>query len=138
MAAPLVGLASLYVDSGELSKAASSFQRGLDILRDAHGAEHPDVAMPLVGLAEVALARRHPQDAVTYARDALALQEKAGGRDDDAARTRFLLARALWAVGNERARALALATEARGILRRMGSAHPVVDDIDAWLEVHSG
>jgi hypothetical protein len=69
------------------------------------------VAHPLVGLAEVAVAQGHPDDAITWGERALALREANQVAPGELARAAFVLARAL--SERDRPRAISLAEAAR-------------------------
>ena len=94
-----------------------------------------------VGLANVALAKHRPKDALPLAERALAIHENAGVPATLLASTRFLLARALWDApadaGRDRPRAVALAEQARDALRETGAGSAKdLAEVEAWLAEH--
>jgi len=56
-----------------------------------------------------------------------------GASPREAEQCRFALACALWASGRDRARALALARQARAGLASLDDAKDIVAEVDAWL-----
>jgi tetratricopeptide (TPR) repeat protein len=142
LAKSLDRLATLHLDTGTLAEATALYERSLAIREKALGPEHPELAVALLGLAKIALAQQRPSDAVPLAERAVALREKAGVAADRQAKARFMLARALWDArtddGRDRARAIALAEQARGAFRAAGKgqARPLAE-VEAWLAAHA-
>ncbi len=140
VASSLMGLANVRMDTGDHEAAEELYQRALAINEKVLGPEHPNLASSLMGLAEVALARHQPGDAVPLARRAVALREQVDAKAA-LANARFLLARALWdapiSAGRDRARALALAQQARDVLRAAGKGSArVLAMVEQWLVEH--
>jgi tetratricopeptide (TPR) repeat protein len=130
-------LGQLHMSAGAHDRARPLFERSLAILEKTLGPEHQLVSSPLVALTMVALAEGRPGEAVPLAERAVRLAEK-GRVGTYVAQTRFLLALALWDApaenGRDRARAMALAEQAREGLRGAGEATATqLAQIDAWL-----
>ena len=88
-----------------------------------------------------ALEAGQPGKAITSAQRAVAAREHAELAAPLLAQSRFVLARALWdapaGAGRDRPRALALATQARDVLRAAGKHTPAeLATVEAWLAVH--
>jgi eukaryotic-like serine/threonine-protein kinase len=95
------------------------------------GPNHPNVALALVGLAELERAMGRASEAVVWAERALAIREVGAVSAGELARTRFVLARALVEAGRERSRAVVLAEQARTTYRQTGDGE--LADVEAWL-----
>jgi hypothetical protein len=99
------------------------------------------VSDPLVALAQAEHSRGRAAQAVPLAERAVSLAMK-GRPPRHAAEARFVLARALWDAsadeGPDRARAMALAEQARDGLRDGGEVTAEkAAEIDAWLGEHA-
>jgi len=141
LAKSLERLADLHLKAGALEEAKALHERALAIRKKALGPEHPELARPLLGLAEVALLQQRPGDAVPLAEHGMALREQADVAVERLAEARFVLARALWDApttgGRDRARALALAEQARVVLRSGGKGTAAqLGKLEAWLATH--
>ncbi|MEM9462093.1 MAG: tetratricopeptide repeat protein [Myxococcota bacterium] len=129
-------------DQGQMQDARTHLEQALAIRQKLLGPDHPKVADSLVGLAIVALQTSDPQSARTYAERAVSLREAATVAPQLLAKARFALAQALWSTRSERARARALAEQARDSMVTAdgsdGSDGSNVDlaKIDAWLTNH--
>jgi serine/threonine-protein kinase len=126
----LVGLGRAEVALGRLDEARAALERA-QAIREKAGPDHPDLAEPLLGLGELHLARRRPADALPPLERALRLHNR--GQE---ASIRLTLAEALWQSGGDRARARALAGEARESYERMRHA-PGLAAATRWLAAHA-
>ena len=79
------------------------------------------------------MGQQRPGEAIPILEKALRVRERLERSPDDTAETRFALARALWAAGEHRGRALTLAETAREGYRTMPGHERQVAAIDAWL-----
>jgi tetratricopeptide (TPR) repeat protein len=126
-----VELADLLLDQGELQAARALYEPALRALEAEFGDDHAELAHPRVGLAEVALREGDFAEARALAERALARGE---ATPPLAAKARFVLARALWALpaaeGGDRGRAPSLA---RGAAAGLPPEAPLQADIAAWL-----
>ena len=126
LAMTLVGLGRSLARLGQLEAGERAVRAALAIQQKVLAPEHPYVANTLIALGELALLREQPANAVAHLRRAVAIES------DQRARARFGLARALWAVGDERTEARDLAERAlryhEGIEHEPGAAR-----IRAWL-----
>lgn len=118
---------------GRLQEARVAFSDSLAMSERVKGPQHVLSADPLEGLAEVALRAQKPADAVPLLERALALREGTPAHPLSQARTRFLLARALWDSGVDVARAKMLLVTARA---DFGAAGPPgtagLRELDQW------
>jgi serine/threonine-protein kinase len=96
----------------------------------ALGPAHPDLADSLLVAGKLLLARGKPAEAVPLFEQALAISSPRLR-----ARLQFSLAQALWAVGQDRPRALELATRAREHWQGLG--HPRLTEASRWLTAHA-
>src|SRR5262249_43048584 len=100
------------------------------------GPGHIYLTAPLTGLGKVALARGQASRAIELVEAALAIAERNADRitPRELAEIRFVLARALWDGGGDRARARALARQAAD--GQAGRKGPELAEIRAWLARH--
>jgi hypothetical protein len=93
-------------------------------------------AFPLTSLGQCLVDERQPARAIPLLSRALAIREGSPGDASDLAFTRFQLARALWALGQERARALELAQKARAVFAGARGRERELGQVNAWLKQH--
>jgi eukaryotic-like serine/threonine-protein kinase len=137
VAESLHNLGNLQLASGDTAEAQASFERAVVIFEKALGPDHPTVAYPVFGLATIALSRGSASTAVELAERALALRVAAAVPAAERAESQFLLAQALWAAGDDRARAIALAEAARDTAGGGGEATAAkLATIAQWLASH--
>ncbi|MCB9714694.1 MAG: tetratricopeptide repeat protein [Myxococcales bacterium] len=128
VARAMVRIGGLLVERGELEPALELYQRALSMQQAGEGPDHPHLGETLVGLAEIALRRGELDAATEHAGRAITILEASQTFPQHLARARFALARALGRRGPERARARALAEQARDGLH--GSSR---DEVERWL-----
>lgn len=133
---PLLLLADVAMELGQPREAMGLYRRTLE--SEEHvGARNLRVAVPLTGIGEAALALGDLPVAIDSLERVVKLREGHRVPSEDVGRTKFALARALWARGggDDRQRAAELARQAREAFvagaKREGSN---VGTIDAWLE----
>jgi tetratricopeptide (TPR) repeat protein len=114
-------------------EARAVSERALAVWRRA-GSSSFHVAWALTSLGEALLGLGRSADAVTRLEEAGSLF--GDDRSSYPHEARFALARALWARPDDRARALALARQARTGYERLGDAATQVAEVDAWLAAH--
>jgi serine/threonine-protein kinase len=110
-----------------LDEAERHLRHSLAIAQKVLSPEHSLVGETLLGLAEVALARGQPAQAIPPLEKALAMENPF-----ERAELQFTLARALLASGGERQRARRLATDALEHYRRIGNS-PKGQEVSHWL-----
>ena len=110
--------------------AMKAFSQAVDIKSQRLGKDHPDLSYSYDGLGKVLLAQGKASQATPYLRKALAYEE-AG--DEALAGTGFLLAQALWDMGNEPQQARAEALRARARYAKLAMPQQVAE-LDAWLQ----
>lgn len=122
---------------GQRGEALTYYAQSLARIEEAVGPHHPDVAYPLVAMARVSLEMDDPATAHRHAERAVSILESAETSPARVSQARFLLARALWLDETERARARALAEQARSAYVELGgSVIQGVEQVDAWLAEH--
>ena len=131
-------LAHVLRELGAYDEATVLYERAIAVYERSVGPDDPVLAYPLVGLAELSLARSRPGDAIAPAERAVSLRETHGVTAGLAA-ARFVLAQALWdapeATDHDRARAIALAEQARAAWRRTeGDRAARMTEVEKWLE----
>ncbi|HSP80863.1 MAG TPA: tetratricopeptide repeat-containing protein kinase family protein, partial [Myxococcaceae bacterium] len=130
LSAPLHTLGEVLAAQGRYEKARKHYERALALQEKALGKEHPSLVDTLLQLGRLELARGSPARAVPPLERAHGLAEEALQ-----APVALALAQALWDAGQERARAVALATEARQLWERLG--HPKAAEASRWLAAHA-
>lgn len=122
-------LGRVFAGRNQHARARMKYERSLALLEETLGPKHPECVPPLLGLAELHLARGRPTQA-------LALLERAMDIASPfwRAEVRFPLARALWESGKDRMRSRELATEALLHYQRLG--HPKRHELERWLAAH--
>ncbi|MEZ4449020.1 MAG: serine/threonine-protein kinase [Nannocystaceae bacterium] len=96
---------------GHHAAAREAYGRAAAILEAAHGPAHPSLRSPLIGLGATSVELGEHARALEHLERAEAL-DGAGTAPADQARGKIALARALWGVGGDRARARASMREA--------------------------
>jgi serine/threonine-protein kinase len=138
----LVGVLSnigiVLATQGDFARAQELFERSIALGEKSLGPEHPEVARPLYQLGQLLDEQGHHAGAIAPLTRALAIFVAAVGTDHpDSAGAQFVLARALWGSGGDRARAQALAAEAAGTYRAAGEvAAAELDDVLRWQRSH--
>jgi serine/threonine-protein kinase len=126
----LTNLGRTLVRARHLDEAERHLQSGLVLWQKVVGPGHPQVSETLLGLAEVALARGQPTQALPSLEKALSMDNPY-----ERAELQFTLARALQASGGELKRARQLATEALEHYQRIGN-QPKGTEVSRWLATH--
>jgi tetratricopeptide (TPR) repeat protein len=134
LADPLFTQGTVFLAQGQAAAALASYRRSRAIREKALGPKHPKLAESLTGEGEALLAGRDPRGATEVLERAVTLAQAAALGPTARARARFALARALWAQGRDRLRALRLAGEARDGYARAGAATRYeLAAVVAWL-----
>ena len=139
VAMSLHNLGSLYGTRGDHEEARKYLQRAVEIRQSALGPDSPTVAISLAVLATAAMELGDVDSARAHAERAISNWEAVAFDPTEIAKVRFLLAQALWSEPRERARAHALAEQARETLATRGdpdAPEPTLAKIDAWLATH--
>jgi tetratricopeptide (TPR) repeat protein len=121
---------------GEYAAALAEFERALEIYAEAFEADHPRRAHPLTGRGE-SLLELGRKEAASPLEQAVKLLERPGSPQEELARARFALARAVWSSDPERSRELAAlageglrhATASADVQRRLGA-------VETWVHEH--
>ncbi|MCB9751155.1 MAG: serine/threonine protein kinase [Myxococcales bacterium] len=137
LAGALNNLGDVLSGMGQHVQARRYYERALKTYAATLGEDHPHRAFPLRGLGEVHLELGDHARARSYFEDALTLHESHPFPLRLIARTRFGLARVLWAEGEgePRARALALARQAEDEYQRAGDVYAAEHaEVVTWLQ----
>ena len=134
----LCNIADCLAEAGRYDEATAAGRRAIGIFDKVYKGPHPYIATTLNTLGHVELNRHQPQAAVVTLGRSLAMWEKIGSSDlAPTAAVRFLLARALWESGRDRARALSLATQAHAEYVKVGAKSKTeLAEVDTWLAAH--
>jgi tetratricopeptide (TPR) repeat protein len=123
---------------GRAAEALATFREAQRIAEVAVGPSHDLVSRALAGMGRTQLRLGAADRALAPLERAVALYAQQAGADWDRAVAQFDLARALWATGRDRARAIELAREARSQQLRLGDLHPSdVAPIAKWLRANA-
>ncbi len=125
-------LADYALEAGRPEESRRHCERALEILIAANGPDSPILSPSLSALGKAHLALHQPARALEPLERALRLLDEKGTAPDARADLRFALARALEAAHRDRARALALAQEALGELKRPTDAKKRAE-VERWL-----
>jgi tetratricopeptide (TPR) repeat protein/predicted Ser/Thr protein kinase len=138
VAALTYNLGTVLHAQGDREQAAAHFRSALAKMERTLDSGHPYLAHPLLGLATLQLELARPAEALPLAERAQRVLEAHPDAASDLAEARFLVARALAAAGQDLARAVALARQARtGYRADAGPGQErALADIDAWLARH--
>ncbi|MEM7156782.1 MAG: serine/threonine-protein kinase [Myxococcota bacterium] len=131
----IFGTAEAYELEGRLGEAAEHYALALDGWEQVRGHQHPDVVPPLLRLAVVELARGDEEAAREHAQRALTIRESGETDAGSMAEARFVAARALWGLSEQRGRARALAELARGTYGGLERATELAE-VETWLAEH--
>jgi tetratricopeptide (TPR) repeat protein len=127
-------LGALALTQGDFAHAIIEFQKGLDIEREVLGPKHPSCAETLSSLGQAYLGGKDYEHAVGSLTEALEIWAAEPHAPKESQLAKFTLAQAVWELGKERPRAIALANEAKTALAAEGAAaQDTVDDITDWL-----
>ncbi len=121
---------------GRYEEARALFNSALAVWAKELPADHPNVGDSLNGVGLSYLGQGAPDRALAPLEKALTIREKSGAEPSQIGETRFLLARALWDIGQDRARAVALARSAQQAYGDRLPWRQKVEAIDGWLEQH--
>jgi tetratricopeptide (TPR) repeat protein len=133
IASTLDSQGNVFAAEGRLEAALSCHRRAVGIYEKAIGADTPELADPLLHLGEDLLARGSTGEALPILKRALGLAID----PLDEADARFALARAMWAQGEDRAGARALAEEAEHTsAERPKALQGLAGRAHTWLDSH--
>jgi tetratricopeptide (TPR) repeat protein len=125
-------LAQVLLADGLHAEALEESEKALAIKEKALGVDHLDLCYSLENIGAALVGLRQPAKAIPPLERAIALRQKAAMEPGELAEARFSLARALWDAARDRARARALARQARdGYLEKAQYAE--AEQIAAWL-----
>ncbi|MBK8266505.1 MAG: tetratricopeptide repeat protein [Nannocystis sp.] len=141
VAALLTNLAEVAESQGNAEKTRAYYERALAIKAKALGPDHPNVANALTGLGEALTSLDTPAAAIPHLERALTLRTAHEGDPIEFAKTRFALARALWAAapeaGRDRPRARSLAELAAAAYEADGDkSSEQLAEVREWLATH--
>ena len=120
LATAFTGLGEALVGEKRYTRALPVFERALAIDTEALGKDHPDLAEPLAGLGQAYLGLHQSERAREKLELALSLVERQPNDPAVLATVRLALGQALWNLGDDRAKARALAAAARDGFAKLG------------------
>ena len=130
-------LASVLHRMGEIDRARSEHEAVLSARQQQLGEEHPKLAWSLLGLSAIARDEDRAEDAVSFARRAVAVRDSESVPLEHRAVARWELAQSLDAAGDEAA-ALATARDAAALYDRAGDvAGDEAEALRSWLLAHA-
>jgi tetratricopeptide (TPR) repeat protein len=119
---------------GAPAEARVQYERALTLSEGALGPDHPKIAHALTAIGELDLEAGEPANAAARARRAVAIYAVRLGEYEEEFDARFLLARALVTLGEDRSLAHALALDARAGYRAAPGNRPErLGEIERWL-----
>ena len=118
---------------GQPREALARARGAVEMMEGVLGKDHPELASPVSFLGLAQLDAGAPAEALATLERALKLRVTARAQPEDLAETKFGLARALWLVGRDKPRALALGEEARDLLRKVAFRKKELQKVTAWL-----
>ncbi|MGA9520166.1 MAG: serine/threonine-protein kinase [Myxococcaceae bacterium] len=132
LALAYIGLGSWHLHKEQFREALTLLEKARDI-QDKSLGDHPHVSrtLTLMGRARLGLGDR--ERAIPELERALTLAQKEGAPPGTLEEARFTLARALWGLGEDRARAVELATRARDGYARQHHHQKDLAKVQAWL-----
>jgi tetratricopeptide (TPR) repeat protein/tRNA A-37 threonylcarbamoyl transferase component Bud32 len=127
-----LALAQTLIAQQRHAEARDQLERARTFLESEPGVQRPQLARTLTALAESHLGLQDPKAALPHARRAVELWDVLASQAPARPWARFVLARSLWALGEDPARALQMAREARMALAATTSSARLAA-VDAWL-----
>ncbi|HEY8925603.1 MAG TPA: tetratricopeptide repeat protein, partial [Polyangia bacterium] len=124
------------IAAGKPAEAIPLFLDALGRWEPQLGPDHAYLAYPLTGLGVASSKLGRFSEAVPPLERALRIRESREPNQLQVADTRFALARALWASGGDRARAVQLAEAARAFYESGEATPPAAAEARAWLATH--
>jgi serine/threonine protein kinase len=121
---------------GRYRDARASFEKARIIWERELGLDNRNLAYALTGIGISYISEGDPGSAIVPLERAFKIREEHENDPSRRAETRFALARALWESGRDRARARALAEEAREGYA-LAELKPKLADVESWLRGHS-
>jgi tetratricopeptide (TPR) repeat protein len=128
----LSGLAEVLGKEGQYDEAAQLAARALAIREKKLGPTHTEVGKALVVAAAIEIDRDRWKDALPLLERAVPILQSDAGAVARA-NAEFGLAEAYVKLGRDRARAIAMARDARTILEKSANTGKTLAEIDAWL-----
>jgi tetratricopeptide (TPR) repeat protein len=129
-----INLANALLGLGRHAEARPHYERAVDSAARAFSPSGPEVAEALLGLGRCHLAAGAPEQAIEPLERALAIHAESPTEPLEHARTRFVLAQALWNSRRDRPRALTLAQEALAAYETApGLRTTERDQVTTWL-----
>jgi eukaryotic-like serine/threonine-protein kinase len=129
-----LNMALAHENAGREARAVELYQRSLEHGTEKLGSKHVFVAGPLTSLGDHHLRHGDAAAALPLLERAYAVRKAQPGFAGSLGDTQYLLARTLWALGKDRARALQVAHEAEESYQRGGKAYEgELSAVRTWL-----
>ena len=129
-------LGEVLIGERKFAEAVVELDRARAIQTKVLAIDHPDTAIVLASFGEAHLGLHAAHQAVAESTRALAIVEHDKPRPTVVASIQFTLARASWDDHQDRARAVALARDARAAYAKLPPLVRERAEIDAWLATH--
>jgi serine/threonine-protein kinase len=122
---------------GLTAEARAAFEQAIALDERSLGKDSPNLAFPLAGLGDGYIREHRPAAAIAPLERALRIREAHESDVALIAESSFGLARALWESGQDRGRAVKLATHARDIYTHQPQARrAVAAEVEGWITAH--
>jgi tetratricopeptide (TPR) repeat protein len=129
-------IGEIEVARGRYDEAIRQFEQARDIWTAAVGPEHRSTALALHHLGATLHMAGRSREGIEPLERSLTIRERTDGDPGEVAESKFDLAQALWAAGQNRDRARELATQARAEFDPKTAAG-YVEATDRWLAAHA-
>src|SRR5262249_6475189 len=131
-------MGEMFVAEKQYDRALAALERALAIADKAYaGGDHRELAEDLDKYAEALLGAGRAAQALKGIERSAAMRERLGSEPRDRAVSLYILARATWDSGGDRAHALVLARRGQAMLASLAYS-PEKTEVDAWIDAHAG
>jgi tetratricopeptide (TPR) repeat protein len=136
----LLTLGNALIDQGKVGESCEVFERALAIIKKIPTTSDAGASAAYLGLGECSLSKRRFREASIYFEQSLAGSPRGPRDDEQVARARFGLARALHAQGKDSDRTLRLARSARDYYasKKDSASKQKLDNVDRWIDNPDG
>jgi eukaryotic-like serine/threonine-protein kinase len=135
---PLDTRAEVFQLLGRYQEAESDLRSAVERVEGLEGSNHIWTAIALNDLGETLYDEHKLGQAIPILERALRIRERSDPSLENVAETRLALGRALWEAGEDRSRAVALATSARDTYRKLPGHESQVAEAQVWLAARQG
>jgi tetratricopeptide (TPR) repeat protein len=118
---------------GRHAEAERDLRQAVELSTARYGADHVWTTFPMTGLGKTLIAERRFREATPVLEKVVRTRKESDPNPDEVAEAQFALAEALRGSGQDRPRALALASAARDAYRNLPGRGKQAAEVDAWL-----